>query len=199
MSPNTSHRYDEVSIDDGELGSCRRFLEDGQVDKIDPELEKLRAHSGPPVTEDHKSIHEKNASSPQLTPVDSSEDAPLHSNKMYWLSPAVMIGTLLLRCALAAGHHTYYKTLDKEDVGSIDAQQWALRIGNFLAIGASFCLKGAVGTAYVQIMWRRLSSGYMTLKGIDHAFDASYSFFSIFNRELVYTLHTGMLVAIVLW
>lgn len=46
---------------------------------------------------------------------------------IYWSSPALMTGAFVVGVLFAVGHHLFYQSLDGQEVGDSDRQQWSLR------------------------------------------------------------------------
>ncbi|ORY19432.1 hypothetical protein BCR34DRAFT_595399 [Clohesyomyces aquaticus] len=109
-----------------------------------------------------------------------------------WLSPLLMIISLLLGVALSVGHHRYYERMDGREVGTIERQQWVLQTGAAFAISASAFLKTAVGIACTQSIWGKMRTGFVSLKTTDNIL-------AIFNYEHFKRLFIGALVATMLW
>jgi hypothetical protein len=138
------------------------------------------------------------------------------SRQVYWRTPALMIGTLILGSSLAIGHHSYYKWLNGQNVGSTNNQQWSLRyainillmlydlkyphsIGNAFAISIALCLKTSVGIAYTQYLWKTLTSTSLRPQTIDDAFELSANVFAFLNWELAKRLRIASLAALLIW
>lgn len=73
------------------------------------------------------------------------------------------------------------------------------RFGNAFAVSTSLCLKTAVGIAYLQVLWRRLSKVHTSVRTINSSFDVWGNALSFFNMELWKKLHIGILLALLLW
>jgi hypothetical protein len=73
------------------------------------------------------------------------------------------------------------------------------RFGNAFAISTSLCLKTAVGIAYLQVLWRRLSKSHTSVRTINSSFDILGNVFSLFNFELWKKIQIGVLLALILW
>lgn len=73
------------------------------------------------------------------------------------------------------------------------------RFGNAFAVSTSLCLKTAVGIAYLQVLWRRLSKVDTSIRTINSSFDIWGNVLSFFNKELWQKLHIGVILALLLW
>ena len=121
IMPSTHLQYDEVSQEDQKVN--QRFS--GSLTTDSPESSEEHPDRFTNKVESSSSPHPSYAlvSSP-VGSVDQPEYAP---QKIHWVSPTMMVVSLLCGVALTVGHHTYYKTLDGQEVGSSDSQQWSLR------------------------------------------------------------------------
>ena len=52
-------------------------------------------------------------------------NGPLIQRYIHWLSPTVMVASLIAGVCFAIGHHCYYTWLDGRVVGNVGRQQWA--------------------------------------------------------------------------
>lgn len=126
-------------------------------------------------------------------------NGPLTQRYIHWLSPTVMIASLIAGVCFAIGHHCYYTWLNGRVVGNVGKQQWALRFGNAFATVVALCLKTAVGIAYIQHLWRTLRYRFVSLKTINDAFGIGGNILSFLNWELWRKVQTGAVLALVLW
>jgi hypothetical protein len=101
-------------------------------------------------------------------------------NRLHPQVPGLMTGGLVAAALLAIGHHLFYRSLDRQIVGSSTQQAWMIRIGTGLAILAKALLTASMTFAYTQLMWHALRSRTVTLKGVD-------SFFGVVGNPLNFT------------
>ena len=73
------------------------------------------------------------------------------------------------------------------------------RFGNAFAISACLALKTAVGTAYTQLLWHRLSSRYTRIRTINDGFDALNNLWSLASLDVAWKMDLSVIVAFVLW
>ncbi|CAG8953251.1 hypothetical protein HYFRA_00003454 [Hymenoscyphus fraxineus] len=148
--------------------------------------------------------NEKRSGSTQEKNYDSSSEAQTatpqdhhlgKSRSVHWLSPTMMVVSLIAGVIIAIGHHLYYQWLNEQRVGDSNRQQWALRIGNGLSILVNVLLKAAVGIAYVQYLWKTLSRNFLSFSTINDAFGLGQNLFSFLNWELLSKLRVILPIA----
>jgi hypothetical protein len=191
--PSTHPQYDEVSQEDQKAnerlsGSLNADSPESSKEHPYDPTTKIAPGGGPqtsyPLLSDH---------------VGSAGQQEGAARKIHWVSPTMMVVSLLCGVALAIGHHYYYSNLNDEEVGSSEKQQWSLRFGNAFAVSTSLCLKTAVGIAYLQVLWRRLSKSDTSIRTIDSSFDISGNVLSFFNLELWKKMQIGVALALLIW
>lgn len=117
-------------------------------DAVQPETgdlsRRLLADEAPPPTpaSSHDALVRRRSAGPSnITEDGSIELAQIESKKnaisqksyeivrrrIYWVSPALMTGAFIAGVSCAVGHHLYYESLNGQEVGDSNRQQWALR------------------------------------------------------------------------
>ncbi|KAL6887058.1 hypothetical protein GGI43DRAFT_417555 [Trichoderma evansii] len=104
--------------------------------------------------------------------------------KISWVVPGLMIGNTICGILVAVGHHLFYKSLDKQTVGTQSQQEWNARIGTGMAFCVKMFLTAAAGFAYTQVLWKLLKARQVKLEGIDAMFDVVNNPFAFLNWEL---------------
>lgn len=66
-------------------------------------------------------------------------------------------------------------------------------------MAVSFCLKTAVGIAYIQYLWKTLRHKSITLKTINDAFSITSNALSFLNLELLLKIRIGVILAVIIW
>lgn len=103
---------------------------------------------------------------------------------MYWLTPVMMLASLMLGGLFALGHHVFYSALAGKVTPSdtlgimgleVSKQQINIATGSALAFLFKMALVGAMSTAYVQIFWhlRKCAKRDVTLTELDATFSPS--------------------------
>jgi hypothetical protein len=114
--PSLHPQYDEIPLEDqrvsqrlsSSLTTDSRGLVEGQIEHSHG-LTNKTAPSGPHST---------------YTLVPESAKQQQHTaQKTHWMPPAIMVVSLLCGVALIIGHHSYYSTLNGQEVGSSERQQ----------------------------------------------------------------------------
>ncbi|KAK5125082.1 hypothetical protein LTR08_005449 [Meristemomyces frigidus] len=105
--------------------------------------------------------------------------APL--TRVHWVTPVVMVLSLLAGFAFALGHHLFYWSLDGKatPTGSfhvvgrqVGRQQLNISVGTTLAYLVKVSLAFAVTIAFVQAFWRAMKSATPTLAQLNSTFSA---------------------------
>ena len=144
------------------------------------------------------------ASQSLLTEIPTSQPLskalpPLRSH-LHPRSPmSAMVLCFLLGILLAVSHHLFYQHLDGTVVKTKDDQEWALRLGNGLALATKAVLIAAVGIAFTQHIWTTFRQKAITVKGIDAIFAAPNDVFAFLNREMWLKGFVGTVIAGLLW
>jgi hypothetical protein len=71
--------------------------------------------------------------------------------------------------------------------------------GNIFAFLAHISLATSVGFAYTQVLWKALKSKEFSIGGIDAVFDARNNILSLVNREMLWKMKVGWLLALIAW
>jgi len=116
-----------------------------------------------------------------------------------WFVPSLMACSLVSAILLAIGHHLFYRRLNRQIVGSVDQQQWFLRIGTGFAFLVKATLIATAGIAYTQILWRTLESCSVSLKGLDSFFGVVHNAWFFTTWELWGKGPLLALLALILW
>lgn len=67
--------------------------------------------------------------SPTITSItDLERQTTRHHEGIYWRSPVTMVAFFLFGIIASISHHVYYSSLDGNQVGNDNSQQWALRL-----------------------------------------------------------------------
>lgn len=119
--PSTRPQYDEVSQEDQR--ASQRLP--GSLTTDSPESSEEHSYSLSNKVESSSSSRPSDAL--VSSPVGSADQREYEPRKIHWVSPTIMVVSLLCGVALTVGHHAYYKTLDGQEVGSSNSQQWSLR------------------------------------------------------------------------
>ncbi|TGO48091.1 hypothetical protein BOTNAR_0493g00050 [Botryotinia narcissicola] len=159
-----------------------------------------------------KSEHSENGRSlPTIRPFDTQEEnlvgslEPSHHHQhhdgIFWRSPILMGGNLLIGVIASIAHHVFYSCMVGKQVGDDISQQWTLRYGTTFAFVSQVCLVSSVGFAYTQWLWKSLyhKDTKVSVHCLDAAFVADTSVLSILNTEMLWKLKLGSLLAIVAW
>ncbi|MCJ1468135.1 hypothetical protein MMC07_006763 [Pseudocyphellaria aurata] len=82
---------------------------------------RLRAASSSSITEvDSFELAQSRSESDAISQVSSEIVGRRH---IYWFSPALMTGLFIAGVFFAIGHHSYYESLDGQEVGDLKRQQ----------------------------------------------------------------------------
>ncbi|KAI1743397.1 hypothetical protein F4680DRAFT_374515 [Xylaria scruposa] len=119
--------------------------------------------------------------------------------RIYYVTPSLMTGGLLLGALSAVAHHLFYNSPHYSVVASQSHQQWSIRIGTVLAFLVRTCLVASAGLAYTQLLWYTLRSRSVTLGGIDSLFDVTTNLWALASREVWVGGLVIPLTALVLW
>lgn len=135
------------------------------------------------------------------TASDGSPDAPFLKYSIWrrWSAVAIMVTGFLTGIAFACGHHFHYQTLHGQEVGTIEQQQWAIRIGSFFAVATGRCLRIAISSAYIQYVWQRLKHKATCPTTVDNAFEALSSVLAFGCLALFKTMYVGIVMLVVFW
>ena len=101
-----------------------------------------------------------------------------------------MFGALGFGVLFALGHHFYYHFLDGRAIDETRfSQSISIGIGTALAFLVKACLVLAIGIAYVQLFWRRLSASAVEIQEIDSLFAARANLTELFALHM-WTRHS---------
>ncbi|MCJ1464533.1 hypothetical protein MMC07_003146 [Pseudocyphellaria aurata] len=207
-----------VSSESDHAATVRNFnidLESFESGDLSQQL--LADEASPPstVTSHDLPVRRRAAGSSNITEVDSIELAQSRSESdaisqvssdiivgrrhIHWFSPALMTGLFVAGVFFAIGHHSYYESLNGQEVGDMKRQQWPLRFGNVFSFLVKSCLAASAGIACVQWMWKTLRRSYITIEGIDAAFSAQENLLSLLNWEMLSKMRIGTFIALMTW
>ncbi|KAI1358753.1 hypothetical protein F5Y08DRAFT_350448 [Xylaria arbuscula] len=135
------------------------------------------------------------------TPSQMKEDTETFETSRWgkWSAPATMVPGLLVGVGFAIGHHLFYWSLDGTEAGNIKRQQWSLQIGSFFATAFGTVIRLTVGTAYLQYLWLRLKHTPVSLKGVDHAFQAMTDIRVLLRHSFGSVLPGAYFAVLVFW
>ncbi|KAF2094276.1 hypothetical protein NA57DRAFT_60907 [Rhizodiscina lignyota] len=121
------------------------------------------------------------------------------SHGIYWRSPALMGSGWAAGVIFSIGHHLFYSHFNGLIVGSTNEEQWNIRIGSLFALVVKTMLTSSVWFAYTQWLWRTLKRRAISLRGLDAAFSAEISIWSLLNHELILKVRMGAVLALIAW
>ncbi|KAF2715845.1 hypothetical protein K431DRAFT_308282 [Polychaeton citri CBS 116435] len=132
--------------------------------------------------------------------------------RIYWQTPATMLGSLLMGILFAIGHHLFYQhlegtavlTAEYEIAGSqVSSQQANIAIGTALAFLCKASLVLAVSISYLQVFWHAAiaagGKGRLTLGQIDSAYSALNNFLAFFHLKVWWMTPLALLSAVTAW
>ncbi|KAK7419752.1 hypothetical protein QQX98_003124 [Neonectria punicea] len=117
----------------------------------------------------------------------------------HWVTPTLMVSSVIVGILLAIGHHLFYASLDGQIVTSSGQQVWNLRIGTGLAFLVKASLTAAAGLAYTQLLWHTLRSQEISLNGIDAVFSVVNNIYGFATGEIWVRCPALVLIAFVIW
>lgn len=77
--------------------------------------------------------------------------------------------------------------------------QILFRYGNLFAYFVHTSFVASVGFAYIQVSWKALKSREFSIEGIDAIVGAMHNTLSLFNREILWKMKVGWLLALIAW
>lgn len=126
----------------------------------------------------------------------------------HWRTPAVMLSSLMVGIALAAGHHAFYASLDSTAVSSeswniagweASQQQINIATGTLFAFVVKASLILAASIAYMQLFFRALNTKDFKLSTLDHWYGALDDLPSLFCIASYWRYPLLTLVALTAW
>ena len=131
------------------------------------------------------------------------------SKGIHWLSPSIMLLSILSGFLLILGHHFFYASLDRNDVSThsssiagrnLSQQQLNISVGTAFALLVKICLAVAVSTAYIQIFWRTTRNAKPpTLVELDLANAGLDNIFSLCNPKFWLRYPLLVVLGLVFW
>ncbi|KAH6990545.1 hypothetical protein BKA56DRAFT_210142 [Ilyonectria sp. MPI-CAGE-AT-0026] len=119
--------------------------------------------------------------------------------KAHWVTPTLMIGSLLFGILLAVGHHLFYNSINGQIVSSSDQQVWNLRVGTGMAFLVKASLTAAASLAYTQLLWHTLRSQEISLNGIDAVFGIVNNIYGFTTMEIWVRCPALVGIAFIIW
>ncbi|KAA8573449.1 hypothetical protein EYC84_005034 [Monilinia fructicola] len=153
---------------------------------------------------------DENRSHATIRPFDRTEDNLVENSEsslhhyhdgIFWRSPILMGGNLLIGILASIAHHVFYNCMVGKQVGDEHSQQWTLRYGTTFAFVSQVCLVSSVGFAYTQWLWKSLyhKDTKVSVNCLDAAFVADTCVLSMLNTEMLWKLKLGSLLAMAAW
>ncbi|KPM43804.1 hypothetical protein AK830_g2725 [Neonectria ditissima] len=134
-----------------------------------------------------------------MVPSSTSSSRRAARFQAHWVTPTLMVSSVLFGTLLAVGHHLFYASLDGQIVTSSEQQVWNLRIGTGLAFLVKACLTAAAGLAYTQLLWYTLRSQEISLNGIDAVFSVVNNIYGFATGEIWIRSPALVLIASIMW
>ncbi|KAF4637023.1 hypothetical protein G7Y89_g1067 [Cudoniella acicularis] len=116
---------------------------------------------------------------------------------IWWKSPTLMIGFLILGIAACSAHHGWYAHLSGRQVGDDISQQWALRAGNAFAFLSNTCFVASASFAYTQWLWKVLQTQEFKVKGLEAVFGFDNSISAVVKVKYMRKLGWAALIALI--
>ena len=105
----------------------------------------------------------------------------------------------LLGIGCAAGHHFYYNSLNDEESGGSDSQEWVTRIGTALALVTRSTLVASVSIALVQRIWLLLRNEFYSVNTLDSMFSIKGDPLEFCSWEMFTKAPSVYLLGIIVW
>lgn len=129
---------------------------------------------------------------------------------IHWVTPVMMVLTLLAGCSLAVGHHLFYKNLAGTTAptgryqfagANVSKQQFNTAVGTAFAFVVKGTLTAAVGMAYIQAFWRsaQRSKNGRKLSTLDTTFAVLNNAFGLTKLHVWVRYPLLLLLAIIAW
>ncbi|EXJ86860.1 hypothetical protein A1O3_03814 [Capronia epimyces CBS 606.96] len=119
---------------------------------------------------------------------------------MHWRAPTTMLATFATGAAFAVGHHFFYQSLHGTPVEMTNFdQQINFGIGTSFTFLVRSFLTMAVGTAFVQVLWRELLSEQIAVSRIDSMTQLLTSIFDLLNMKTLWQHPVLAYLAIISW
>ncbi|KAI9779693.1 MAG: hypothetical protein M1839_007191 [Geoglossum umbratile] len=100
---------------------------------------------------------------------------------------------------MSIAHCVFYPKLSGVVVGSSSNQERNTRFGTAFAFLSQIALTAAVWLSYTQLLWGFVGKEEVTVKGLNAAFGADTSVFSLLNFEMLQKFRIGSSMALFAW
>jgi hypothetical protein len=135
------------------------------------------------------------------------------SPRMHWLSPTLMLSSLVLGLLLSVGHHLFYQSLDGQHTtktshsffgSSYSNQQLNIAVGTTFAFLVRSALVLSVSTAFCQAFWKEvqrlsLDNSVTTIDRIDTIYAAPTNIVAFFTASAWIHYPALFLTALIIW
>ncbi|KAJ7115892.1 hypothetical protein C8R44DRAFT_739605 [Mycena epipterygia] len=173
-----------------------------------PDTAHTYGYLGTPTEQD--SLKAASESTGHLTPRRAAK-ATQHvppSPKKLWVPALTIIGSLIVGCLFAIGHHVYYNSLSGHAVESTSVfsglkvydQKWANHVGTGLAFLTKFFFSLCIGAAYVETLWKiaRRPLG-LSVAGLNASFGLLSNPMNFMSTDLLFSAQFLLLLAAISW
>ncbi|KAI9767275.1 MAG: hypothetical protein M1839_004541 [Geoglossum umbratile] len=116
-----------------------------------------------------------------------------------WKSPLLLLIFFIIGLAMSIAHCVFYPKLSGIVVGNSSNQERNIRFGTAFSFLAQIALTATVWLSYTQLLWGFVGKEEVTVKGLNAAFGADTSVFSLLNFEMLRKFRTGSSMALFAW
>jgi len=166
-------------------------------------------------TDDETSVflHAQDNQKAGLLVADSSGDQKQSARNVrqgiHWRNPTVMISLFLISTGVAVGHHFYYRSLEGQEVVSVqtkwtldavpNSQGWKIRCGLIFTFAVKVMYTASAVITYKEFVWVTTKKKAMSFASLHAMFPATSDIFSFFSLEYVSKAKRAIILAIITW